>query len=64
MNVAEQIEILKATISQLEQLDPNMTVDGHVAYPSDGYSGDLDGEITKIEVEVEGSCCYLGVHYN
>jgi hypothetical protein len=51
MNVKEQIAILQSAITQLEQYDPDTNISGHVSYPDGCYSGDLDGDIYKIEIE-------------
>lgn len=73
MNVKQQIEVLKNCIFELEQCDPKSKVIGHCAYPDNGYSGDLDGEIYRINVEQdddypdgtpsEDNSVVLGIYY-
>lgn len=66
MNVKDQIDILKKVISSLEELDPETEVAGHVDYPDGCYSGDVSGEIYKIDVEPyteDGTSVILGVYY-
>jgi hypothetical protein len=68
VKVKEQIEVLKATIQQLEALDPELQIEGHTAYPDNGYSGDLDKPIHKIDVEYEEEdgkpvWCALGIYF-
>ena len=65
MKVSDQIEVFKKVIEQLEKLDPSMEMVGHIAMPSDGYSGDVDGNIDRLEVDVDPMLggAIIEVHY-
>jgi hypothetical protein len=71
MVVSQLIERLNNTVSELNKLDPNLTVEGYIPYPSEGYSGDMEGPITRLEVQhVKENMEYgrpehvvIGVHY-
>lgn len=51
MNVKEQIAVLQAAIDELSKHPAETSICGHVAYPDGGYSGDLSGEIYRLEIE-------------
>jgi hypothetical protein len=50
--VLQTINMLKATIRDLEKLDHEAEVTGFYTSPSDGHSTEEDTPITQIEVDV------------
>jgi len=68
LTVKDTIRMLEQAVYDLQQLDENLEVEGHVSYPANGYSGDYVKPINQIDVEYEEgdddcTCVNLGMHY-